>query len=158
MAEERKDFKHIVRIADADLNGNKPLYHGLRSITGIGFMFANMVCKISKIDRLKKVGYLTDDEIKKIDDIIKDPMKFGAPLWMLNRVNDWETGENKHLTGGDIKFVKENDIKIMKMIRSYKGVRHTFGLPVRGQSTKSNFRKNKGKVLGVKRSKKVGKV
>ena len=42
----------------------------------------------------------------------------------------------------------------MKKIRSYKGVRHTFGLPVRGQSTKSNFRKNKGKgSLGVQRKK-----
>jgi small subunit ribosomal protein S13 len=40
---------------------------------------------------------------------------------------------------------------MMKRIRSYKGVRHSLGLPVRGQRTRSNFRKNKGKVLGVKR-------
>ncbi len=70
---------------------------------------------------------------------------------MLNRRRDYETNENKHLVTGDIKFVQDNDIKRLKKIKTYKGVRHILELPVRGQRTKSNFRKNKGKVLGVKR-------
>ena len=51
-----------------------------------------------------------------------------------------------------LKMAKENDVKRMKTIRCYKGVRHAFNLPVRGQRTKSNFRRNKGKVMGVKRN------
>ena len=43
--------------------------------------------------------------------------------------------------------------KFMKKIKSYRGIRHMFGLPVRGQRTRSNFRPNKGKVQGVKRGK-----
>ncbi len=77
---------------------------------------------------------------------------------MLNRRKDVETGEDKHIVTTDINFVNDNDIKVMKMIRCYKGIRHSMGLPVRGQKTRSNFRKNKGKVMGVKRSKKTGKV
>ena len=49
-------------------------------------------------------------------------------------------------------FAQENDVKRLKRIRSYVGVRHGQGLPVRGQRTKSNFRRNKGKgPLGVKK-------
>jgi len=55
---------------------------------------------------------------------------------------------------GDLKFTKENDIKLLKKVKSYRGMRHALGLPVRGQRTKSNFRRNKGKAsLGVKRAK-----
>ena len=58
----------------------------------------------------------------------------------------------------DLSFAEENDIKMMKKIRSYRGVRHGMGLPVRGQRTKSNFRKNKGKVsLGVIKKKEAPK-
>jgi small subunit ribosomal protein S13 len=86
-----------------------------------------------------------------------NPLKYGSPRWMLNRRNDYETGDDRHLLTGDIGFVRDNDIKRLKMIKSRRGMRHMFGLPVRGQRTKSNFRKNKGKVLGVKRSKTDGK-
>ncbi len=78
-------------------------------------------------------------------------MKFGTPVWMLNRRKDLELGEDRHLITSDLTFTQDNDIKMLKKIRSYKGVRHILGQPVRGQRTKSNFRKNKGKVhLGVK--------
>ena len=70
---------------------------------------------------------------------------------MLNRRNDPEDGSDKHLLSSDLKFTVENDIKMMKKIKCYKGVRHSLGQPVRGQRTKSNFRRNKGKVMGVVR-------
>ena len=49
------------------------------------------------------------------------------------------------------KAVKQVNVRRMRKIKSYKGVRHSSGLHVRGQRTKSNFRKSKGKVMGVKR-------
>lgn len=153
MAEENKDFRHIVRIANTDLDGNKPIIQALRKIKGVNFMFANAACNVSSIEKNKKTGNLTEQESQKLDTILKNPLKYKIPAWMLNRREDYETGENRHLLTAEVKFVQDNDVKRLKMIKSYKGVRHMAGLPVRGQKTRSNFRKNKGKgSLGVKRS------
>ncbi len=150
--EQKKDFKHIVRIANSDLKGEKKLQSALRGIKGINFMLANFACVTSNIDGKKQVGTLTDDEIKKIDAIIQDPLKSGAPKWMINRRKSPEDGEDKHLLSADLIFTRDNDIKQMRKIKSYRGIRHSSGLPTRGQRTKSNFRRNKGKVsIGVKR-------
>lgn len=141
----------MVRIANTDLDGNKPLYSALTKIHGVGFIFSNAVCKLTEVDKFTKVGYLSDAAINKIDEIVKDPKKYEVPEWLFNRRKDPEDGVSKHLITSNLKFIKENDIKMMKKIRSYKGIRHGLGLPVRGQRTRSNFRKNKGKVhLGVK--------
>ena len=158
MVEHGKDFKHLVRVVNTDLDGNRPVLAALRQIKGVSFIYANMICSLIKLDKKAITGYLPDADIQKLEDAVKNPAKYGAPVWMLNRRNDYETGKNVHLLSGDIKYVKENDIKRMKMIKSYKGVRHMDGLPVRGQLTRSNFRRNKGKVLGVKRAKKSGRV
>ena len=113
-------------------------------------MFSNMVCNLAGVDKMAKTGYLNDEQIKKIDGVLNNPLKYNAPNWMLNRRKNYEDGKDYHLVTGNLSFAEENDIKRMKKIRSYKGVRHGIGLPVRGQRTKSNFRKNKGKAsLGV---------
>ncbi len=152
MAEQT--LKHLVRIANADLEGAKPLGHALLKIHGVSFPFAQMVCTLAKIDRTATTGMLSDEQIALIDRILKAPLQHGAPVWMVNRRRDYETNEDRHLVGADIAFVQENDIKRLKKIRSYRGIRHGYGLPVRGQRTRSNFRKNKGKVhLGVQRKK-----
>lgn len=150
--QEDKDFKYFVRVVNTDLDGNKTIVRALTKIKGIGFMFANIVCNLANIEKNKKAGTLSDEEVKKIDEIIKDPLKFDVPVWMLNRRKDFDEGKDKHLITGNLIFSQENDVKIMKKIKCYKGVRHLAGLTVRGQRTKSNFRKNKGKVsLGVKK-------
>jgi small subunit ribosomal protein S13 len=151
-----KDFKHLVRIANTDVDGKKQIVQALLKIKGIGFMYSNAICTVASIDKRAKAGYLTDEQVNKLTEVILNPTSNSIPSWMFNRRKDVETGEDKHLITADLDFTKGNDIKMMKKIRSYKGVRHSFGLPVRGQRTKANFRKNKGKVsLGVQR-KKVG--
>jgi len=152
MAEE-KEFKHIVRIANTDVDGNKHLVTALLKIKGVGHQFANMVCFLSKIDKTRKTGYLTEEEIKKLDEIVRNPAKYGCPTWMLNRRHDYEDGKDKHLLLSDLSFTQDNDIKRLRKIKSYRGIRHARGLPVRGQRTKANFRKQKGKVTGVKKKK-----
>ena len=159
MEEKKEDFKHIVRIANTDLDGNKAILDSLRKIKGVSFMFANMACSIGGIEKRKKTGYLLDSEISKLDEIIKNPKKFNTPAYMLNRRKDYDTGEDMHILTTDIKFVRDSDIKRMAKTKSYKAIRHSWGLPVRGQRTRSNFRKNKGRVTGVKRKKvKAGRV
>lgn len=150
--QEDKELKYFIRVANTDLEGNKSIVRALTKIKGVGFMFANTICRLANIETNKKTGYLSDEEVKKIDEIIKDPLKYNTPVWMLNRRRDIDDGKDKHLITGNLIFSQENDIKMMKKTRSYKGIRHAMGLTVRGQRTKSNFRKNKGKVtLGVKK-------
>jgi len=147
------DFKHIVRVVNTDLDGNKPIAHALTKIKGVGVMLANSVCLIGDVDRTKKTGTLNDSEIKKLNDIIREPKKFNIPEFMFNRRKDFETGEDKHILTSDINFIQGHDVRRLKKTKSYRGLRLQAGLPVRGQRTKSNFRRNKGKVQGVKRKK-----
>ena len=150
--EEHKDFKHIVRIANTDLKGEKAIGSALRHIKGISFMFSNLICNLANINAKKRTGDLDEGEVKRMDEVINNPLKFNTPPWMFNRRKDFETGQDKHLVSADLEFTQDNDIKIMKKIKSYRGVRHILNQPVRGQKTKSNFRENKGKVhLGVKK-------
>jgi len=152
MAEQAKqELKYFVRIANTDLDGNKSICHSLTKIKGISFMFANTILNACNIDKAKKSGYLTDDQINRIEEVIKEPSRFGIPSWLFNRKKDPYDNLDRHLVGTSLSFTQENDIKMMKKIKSYKGIRHSLGLPVRGQRTRSNFRKNKGKVLGVKK-------
>jgi len=144
-----KDFRHIVRIGGADIEGKKQVLYALRKIKGINFLFGNAICTLAKIDKRKLAGDLTDAEVEQINQVMAHPENYGMPEWILNRRIDPETGVTKHIFGPDIAFTRESDIKLMKKIKSYKGIRHAKGLPVRGQRTKSNFRRNKGKTLGV---------
>lgn len=148
------EFRHIVRVANTDLDGKKHILIALTKIKGVGVQFANMALSIAGVDKTKKAGDLLDAEVKKIDDILNNPSKYNAPDWLLNRRFDYETGENMHLLNAELSFQKDNDIKRLKKIKTYRGLRHQWGLPVRGQKTKSNFRRNKGKSLGFKKKSK----
>ncbi|MFC1753508.1 30S ribosomal protein S13 [Thermoproteota archaeon] len=141
MAEGQRDFKHIVRVANTDLDGSKKISHALLKIKGVGFVMSNALCMFAKVNGGKKAGVLSSDEVQRLEKVLKHPIASGIPIWMLNRRKDYETGEDIHLLGADLKYQKDNDIKILRKIKSYKGMRHSWGLPVRGQSTKSNFRK-----------------
>ena len=124
------------------------IYPGLAKIKGVSWGLSNAVCKVLKIDKARKIGSLSEAEIKKISEFIKNPE---VPLYLLNRRHDLESGKDKHLTGSDLELQKELDIKRLKKIKSYRGFRHASGLPMRGQRTRSNFRKNKSKGAGIKK-------
>ena len=149
------ELKQIVRIAGKDVDGAKPLYHQLARVKGVGVSFSAMVCHLLGLDKNVKTGSLSDADIQRIEKALSNPKEFGAPGWMLNRQRDPETGEDIHRVSSELKFIQENDVKFMRKMRSYKGIRHGLGLPVRGQKTKSNFRKNKGKAMGVVKKKDV---
>jgi small subunit ribosomal protein S13 len=149
MADEQ--VKHIVRIANTDLVGEKAVKVALTKIKGIGVMYSNMVCRLANVKIDKKTGLLNSSEIERLNDVLLHPHKFSVPQWMMNRRKDWETGKTTHLITSDLDFTHEQDLRRLKKIKSYRGLRHVSGLTVRGQRTKSNFRRNKGKVVGVKR-------
>jgi len=150
-----KEFKYLVRIASTDLDGNKALLYALTKIKGISLMYANAVCIFSGVDSTKKTGYLSDEEIKKLNTFVTNPQ--GVPSWLLNRNKDYDTGVNKHLLMSDLIFTQDNDIKRLKMIKSNRGLRHQWNLPLRGQRTKSNFRRTKTANSRKKKQMKRGK-
>ena len=62
---KQADFRHIVRVANTDLEGAKPIKQALTKIKGVGFVFANATCKLSGVDETKKTGELSAAEVDK---------------------------------------------------------------------------------------------
>ena len=147
MKHEEKYEEKLVRILSEDIEGRMGVYAGLTKIKGVSWGIANAVCKALGLDKSRKIGSLSHEEIKKISEFIKNPK---IPNYLLNRRKDFETGHDKHLTGSDLELQKDFDIKRLKKIKSYRGIRHAAGQPVRGQRTKAHFRKNKPKGAGIK--------
>ena len=146
--QEKKYSEKVVRILSEDIEGGMKIYAGLTKIKGISWSLSNALCMILKIDKNRKIGSLTEEEIKTISEFIKNPK---VPKYLLNRQDDFETGEDKHLVGSTLELTKEFDIKRLKKIKSYRGIRHASGLPLRGQRTRSNFRSNRRKGAGIKK-------
>ena len=143
----------IIRILQTDIPGNKNIYAGLTRIKGVSWSISNAVCIILKLDKMKKIETLTKEEVTKIEETLKQH-KF--PKFLLNRRNDFITGENKHVFGQALDIEEELDIKRLKKIRSFRGLRHALGQPTRGQSTKSHFRTNRKRGVGMKLKKTPG--
>jgi len=156
MAEEEKVKKQeveedkIIRIMSKDIPGRNSLYSGLTKIKGISWTMSASICKALKFDRKEKIKDLTGEDIKKIEEFVSNPK---LPGFVLNRRRDFSSGEDVHLTSADLDLQKEFDIKKLKKIKSNRGIRHVAGLPLRGQRTRSNFRKNRRKGAGIKKKK-----
>ena len=151
MAEGRQ-FRYIVRIAGTDIDGKLPLVYGLSEIKGIGYTTAMAILRTIGMDPFMRTGFLTEQEIQRLDEIVKDITKLGLPSWLYNRRKDYETGVDKHLIGSDLIFYVRRDIEREIRIGSWRGVRHKLGLKVRGQRTKTTGRL--GMTVGVKKKKK----
>ncbi|MBT3397421.1 30S ribosomal protein S13 [archaeon] len=140
----------LIRILGKDLPGDKKLLVGLTKIKGISWAFASAICKILGLDKNKQIQDLETEETEKLEEFVKNPK---IPAFLKNRQKDFDGGEDLHLQGSDLDLRKEFDVKRLKKIRSYRGNRHALKLPVRGQRTKSNFRRNRKKsgAVGVKK-------
>jgi small subunit ribosomal protein S13 len=146
------DFRNLVRVVGTSIDGNRTLAFGLSEIRGVGRRFAIAVCYVGGYDASTRIGLLSDEDFEKIEKIIKDPISFGIPKWMVNRPKDLRTGEYRHVTGNDLELVHKMDLDRMKRMRSWKGIRHMFNLKVRGQHTRTTGRT--GLVVGYLRGKK----
>ena len=112
-----------MRISGINISDSKRLPYGLRAIYGIGHSRARLILSNAKVDAKKRGKELTPDEENAIR---KEIERFKIE------------GELKRETAGNVKRLKD--------IKSYRGVRHTRGLPVRGQRTKTNSRTRRGNV------------
>tara|TARA_Y100000310_G_scaffold345284_1_gene463416 strand:+ start:7374 stop:7886 length:513 start_codon:yes stop_codon:yes gene_type:complete len=145
---ERKEEEHevLVRILSYDIPGSRSLYSGLTRIKGVSWAISNAACISLKLSRSKKVSELSKPEIEKIESFLQE---LKIPDFLKNRQKDLETGQTAHFYGNDLDLKKEFDIKRLKQIHSYKGIRHSSKLPVRGQRTRANFRSKGSAAVGV---------
>lgn len=146
-----EEFRHIVRIAGTDLDGSQKLEYGLTKIRGINTNLSQAIIKVANLESVRRIGNLTDGDIQRIEETLKDPEKHGVPAWLLNRRKDLETGRALHFIGSDLTLRTMADITLMREIRSWRGTRHSLGLKVRGQRTKTTGRS--GRVVGVAKKK-----
>ena len=148
-----EQYENLVRILGNDIHGELNMLIGLRQIKGIGYMFANSMLQVLKINPHQKVGNLTTEQISSIEKIIENPKAADFPIWFLNRRQDIETGDDMHLVTSDIAFNIRNDVEREKNLFSWRGYRHMYGLKVRGQRTRCTGRK--GGAVGVAKGGKV---
>ena len=148
----KKREEELVRILATDIPVETNVFHGLTRIKGVSWSFSNAICHSLGIDKSKKIKDLSPSEMEKIEKSIKNP---NVPIWLLNRRKDYSTGEDKHLIASDLDYQKEMDVRRLKKIHSYKGLRHALGLPVRGQRTRAHFRQSAaiGVLKGAARTK-----
>ncbi len=146
------NFRHLVRIFSNDLPGDEVIALALTRIKGISRRTSISLLRAVGIPENTRVGFLTNDQVERIEEALADPLAAGLPEWMLNRRLDPETGETTMLLESELLLQRKTDIDRMIRKRTWRGVRHSRGLKVRGQRTKSTGRKSGS--LGVSRKKK----
>jgi len=149
--EKAAEFKHILRILNTNVEGKRKVPFAIRGIRGIGRRFSFLICKKAKIDVQRRAGDLSESEIQKVTEIIADPVGNGIPKWFLNRQRDFKDGTYAQLASNLLDTKLREDLERLKKIRSNRGLRHYWGLKVRGQHTKSTGRGHA--TLGVTRKK-----
>ena len=137
--EDDEDLRYFVRIGQTDLDGTKSVERSLTEMNGIGHRTARVIAQKADVDRRDTLGRLDDDTIDEIVALVQDYAE-EVPDWMTNRQKDFFSGETSHEVGNDLEMTRQHDINRMRMIDSYKGIRHNRGQKVRGQRTKSTGR------------------
>ena len=111
------------RLLGVDIPNNKKIEFALRYIYGIGPSRAALLCKESGTDPDTRAHVLSEEELNKIANLVI---------------------EKGFLVEGDLRREVTANLKRLQAIRSYRGMRHARGLPVRGQRTQTNARTRKG--------------
>ena len=131
-AKKKMEERHMARIAGVDLPRDKRVEIGLTYIYGIGRTSSNRILAEAGIDPSTRVRDLTSEDVKKISEVI----------------------DATQVVEGDLRREIQLNIKRLKEIGCYRGIRHRKGLPVRGQKTKTNARTCKGPKRTVANKKK----
>jgi small subunit ribosomal protein S13 len=147
-----ENHRYIVRIMNKDLDGTLPINRAITKLKGINTRLANIIAqqfqKETQTPPTTLLGKLPEEKDKQLENIIQNPQEHQIPTWTYNRQKDRETGKNMHIVMGELDFAKRTDIQRLNEIKSYRGLRLQWKLPVRGQRTKSTHR-GKGRVVGV---------
>ncbi|KTW26332.1 40S ribosomal protein S18 [Pneumocystis carinii B80] len=149
VVQQQGTFQHILRLLNTNVDGRVKIMFALTQIKGVGRRYANLVCKKADIDLSKRAGELTVEELERIVTIIQNPLAYKIPSWFLNSQRAITDGKNSQVLANQLDNKLREDIERLKKIRVHRGLRHFWGLRVRGQHTKTTGRR--GKTVGVSR-------
>ncbi|CCE62899.1 hypothetical protein TPHA_0D02620 [Tetrapisispora phaffii CBS 4417] len=138
---EQGSFQHILRLLNTNVDGNIKIVYALTYIKGVGRRYANLVCKKADVSLNKRAGELTQEELERVVQIMQNPTNFKIPAWFLNRQKDVNDGKDYHNLANNVESKLRDDLERLKKIRSHRGIRHFWGLRVRGQHTKTTGRR-----------------
>lgn len=148
---QQGEFQHILRVLNTNIDGRHKVMFALTAIKGCGRRFSNLVLKKADVDLNKRAGELSNEEIDRIVTIIQNPRQFKIPDWFLNRQKDFKDGKYSQLISNQLDGKLREDLDRMRKIRCHRGLRHFWGLRVRGQRTKTTGRR--GRTVGVSKKK-----
>ncbi|GAN03332.1 40S ribosomal protein S18, partial [Mucor ambiguus] len=144
---ERNHFQHIIRLLNTNVDGRVKIQIALTSVKGVGRRFANIACKKADIDLTKRAGELSSEELERIVTILQNPAQYKIPSWFLNRQKDIVDGKSSQVISNVLDTKYRDDLERLKKIRNHRGLRHYWGVRVRGQHTKTTGRR--GRTVGV---------
>ncbi len=136
---DNPNFRYIVRVADTDLDGTRSVALALTKVRGVGLRLAETTCRLAKVNPTGLIGDLPEPAVESIETTLRT-LPTSVPVWMVNHHTEPVLGDSIHYIGVDVETRRRDDVNQMKMIRSYRGVRHERGQKVRGQRTRSNGR------------------
>uniref|UniRef100_A0A2I3FQN2 Small ribosomal subunit protein uS13 n=1 Tax=Nomascus leucogenys TaxID=61853 RepID=A0A2I3FQN2_NOMLE len=128
---------HILRVLNTNIDGWRKIAFAITAIKGVGRRYAHVVLRKADTDLTKRAGELTEDEVERVITIMQNPRQYKIP--------DCQVLAN----GLDNKL--REDLERLKKIRAHRGLRHFWGLRVRGQHTKTTGRR--GHTVGVSKKK-----
>merc|ERR1712180_473361 len=141
-------FQHILRVMNTNIDGKTKIMYAMTSIKGVGRRFSNICLKKADIDMNKRAGELSDEEVERLVTIMQNPRQYKIPDYYLNRPKD---GKYSQILANGLENKLREDLERLKKIKAHRGLRHYWGLRVRGQHTTSTG--HKGKTVGVSKKK-----
>uniref|UniRef100_G3VXJ6 Small ribosomal subunit protein uS13 n=1 Tax=Sarcophilus harrisii TaxID=9305 RepID=G3VXJ6_SARHA len=171
-------FQHILRVLNTNIDGRRKIAFAITAIknvstlfedrdyifaficilyasefvlTGVGRRYAHVVLRKADIDLTKRAGELTEDEVERVITIMQNPRQYKIPDWFLNRQKDVKDGKYSQVLANGLDNKLREDLERLKKIRAHRGLRHFWGLRVRGQHTKTTGRR--GRTVGVSKKK-----
>merc|ERR1712188_21062 len=144
-------FQHILRVMNTNIDGKTKIMYAMTSIKGVGRRFSNICLKKADIDMNKRAGELSDEEVERLVTIMQNPRQYKIPDHFLNRPKDIKDGKYAQILANGLDNKLREDLERLKKIKAHRGLRHYWGLRVRGQHTTSTG--HKGKTVGVSKKK-----
>lgn len=144
-------FQHILRVLNTNIDGRRKIAFAITAIKGVGRRYAHVVLRKADIDLTKRAGELTEDEVERVITIMQNPRQYKIPDWFLNRQKDVKDGKYSQVLANGLDNKLREDLERLKKIRAHRGLRHFWGLRVRGQHTKTTGRR--GRTVGVSKKK-----
>merc|ERR1712165_92134 len=145
------NFQHILRVMNTNIDGKRNIMFAMTAIKGIGRRYANIVLKKADIPLHKRAGELSEEDVEKIITIMSNPRQYKIPDWFPNRQKDIKDGKTSQMMSNMLDNKLREDLERLKKIRAHRGLRHYWGVRVRGQHTKTTGRR--GRTVGVSKKK-----